>query len=190
MAWKHELLTLKPGKAWTDTAGRLHPAVWMRYSAETKARYNIVWEEPPASAAPFDSRFYWGRQEDGTLIPRSLDDVNRVDEDNNPVLDENGNQMVTLGLKSVYKARAKEQAGSILAPTDWHVVKAAEVSGYTVPSAITKYRADVRTASNTIEAAIDGAADLDALIALFDVPVNSEGVPTGNAPIDDWPDAI
>jgi hypothetical protein len=190
MAWKHELLTLKPGKAWTDTAGRLHPAVWMRYSAETKARYNIVWEEPPASAAPFDSRFYWGRQADGTLIPKSLADINEVDENGDPLLDSDGNQVVTLGLKSVYKARAKEQAGGLLAPTDWHIVKAAEVSGYTVPSAITTYRAAVRTASNTIEAAIDAAVDLDAFIALFDAPVDADGNSTGNAPINDWPDAI
>jgi hypothetical protein len=162
----------------------------MRYSAETKARYNIVWEEPPASAAPFDNRFYWGRQEDGTLIPKSLTDINEVDENGDPLLDLDGNQVVTLGLKSVYKARAKEQAGGLLAPTDWHIVKAAEVSGYTVPSAITTYRAAVRTASNTIETAIDEAADLTAFIALFDAPEDADGNPTGNAPINDWPDAI
>ena len=190
MAWKHGLQTLKPGKAWTDTEGRLHSKVWMRYSDATKTRYNIVWEEPPASAAPFDNRFYWGRQADGTLIPRSLSDINEVDEDDNPILDEDGNQVVTLGLKSIHKAQTKEQAGSLLAPTDWHIVKAAEVSGYTVPSEITTYRAAVRTASNTIETAIDNAADLDAFIALFDVPVDSDGNPTGNAPINDWPDAI
>jgi hypothetical protein len=190
MAWKHGLQTLKPGKAWTDTEGRLHSKVWMRYSDATKTRYNIVWEEPPASAAPFDNRFYWGRQADGTLIPRSLSDINEVDEDDNPILDEDGNQVVTLGLKSIHKAQTKEQAGSLLAPTDWHVVKAAEVSSYTVPSAITTYRAAVRTASNTIETAIDNAADLDAFIALFDIPVDDNGDPTGNAPINDWPDGI
>lgn len=190
MAWKHGLQTLKPGKAWTDSEGRLHPKVWMRYSAETKTRYNIVWEEPPASEAPFDNRFYWGRQADGTLIPRSLTDINEVDENGDPLLDSDGNQMVTLGLKSIHKAQIKVTAGSLLAPTDWHVVKAAEVSSYTVPSAVTTYRAAVRTASNTIETAIDGAADLDAFIALFDIPVDDNGDPTGNAPINDWPDGI
>jgi hypothetical protein len=190
MAWKHELQILKPGKAWTDSTGRLHPAVWMRYSAETKTRYNIVWEEPPASEAPFDSRFYWGRQADGTLIPRSLTDINEVDENNDPILDQDGNQVVTLGLKSIHKAQTKVTAGSLLAPTDWHVVKAAEVAAYSVPANISQYRTDVRAASNTIETAIDGAADLDAFIALFDTPVDADGNPTGNAPINDWPDAI
>ena len=190
MPWKHGLTVLKPGKAWTDDNGTLHSALWMRYDASFKTRYNIVWEEPPASAAPFDNRFYWGRNLDGTLIPRSLTDINEVDDDNDPVLDENGDQVVTLGLKSIHKARTKEQAGSSLTPTDWHIVKAAEVSGYTVPSAITTYRAAVRTASNTIETAIDGAADLAAFIALFDVPVDANGDPTGNAPINDWPDEV
>ena len=190
MAWKHGLQTLKPGKAWTDSTGRLHPKVWMRYSAATKTRYNIVWEEPPAGEAPFDNRFYWGRQADGTLIPRSLTDINEVDENGDPLLDSDGNQLVTLGLKSIHKAQTKVTSGSLLAPTDWHIVKAAEVSGYTVPSAITTYRAAVRTASNTIETAIDNAADLAAFIALFDVPVDSNGDATGNAPINDWPDEV
>jgi hypothetical protein len=48
----------------------------------------------------------------------------------------------------------------------------------------------VRTASNTIETAINGAADHAAFMALYDTPVDSDGVPTGNAPINDWPDEI
>jgi hypothetical protein len=190
MPWKHGLQTLKPGKAWTDSNGTLHSALWMRYSDSFKARYNIVWEEPAPVQEPVDNRFYWGRSLDGTPIAKSLTDINEVDDNNNPVLDENGSQLVTLGLKSIYKANTKEQAGGLLAPTDWHVVKAAEVSSYTVPSTVTQYRSDVRTASNTIETAIDNAADLDAFIALFDVPVDSDGNPTGNAPINDWPDEV
>ena len=37
---------------------------------------------------------------DGTLIERSLTDINEVDDDDNPVLDEDGNQVVTKGLKN------------------------------------------------------------------------------------------
>jgi hypothetical protein len=48
----------------------------------------------------------------------------------------------------------------------------------------------VRTASNTIEASIDGAADHTAFVALFDTPVDADGNPTGNAPIADWPDEL
>ena len=78
----------------------------------------------------------------------------------------------------------KETAASLLAPTDWQVIKANEVSDYTVPSAITQYRSDVRSASNTIEIAIDAASDMTAFIALWDTPEN------GNATINDWPDEI
>ena len=43
---------------------------------------------------------------------------------------------------------------------------------------------------NNIEAAITAASDLAAFIALYDVPVDADGNPTGNAPINDWPDEI
>jgi hypothetical protein len=48
----------------------------------------------------------------------------------------------------------------------------------------------VRTASNTIETAINGAADHAAFMALYNAPVDADGNPTGNAPINDWPEAI
>jgi len=67
------------------------------------------------------------------------------------------------------------------------VVKAAEVSDYTVPTDVTTYRAAVRTASNTIEASIDATNSHSAFLALHDTPVDADGNPTGNAPIDDWP---
>ena len=103
-------------------------------------------------------------------------------------LDEDGNQVVTLGLKSQWKATIKEQAGGLLQPTDWMVIKASEVADYTVPADITTDRAAIRTASNTIEAAIDAASDHAAFMALFDVPTDADGNPTGNAPIADWPE--
>lgn len=75
----------------------------------------------------------------------------------------------------------------MLESTDWMVVKASEVSDYTLPTDTANWRASVRTASNTIEAAIDGAADHAAFLALHDTPVDENNVPTGNAPINDWP---
>ena len=140
-----------------------------------------MWVDDPAS---FDNRFYWDAN-----TPKALDDVNAVDEDGNPVL-EDGQQMVILGLKSQWKATIKAQAGGLLAPTDWMIIKAQEVSEYLVPAGTLTFRADVRTASNTIEAAIDAAADHTAFVALFDVPVDSDGNVTGNAPIADWPESI
>ena len=164
MPWKYNNRTIRAGRAWTGIDGVQHPRNWMIWSDAEKTARGLVWEDDPA---PFDNRFYWAAD-----LPRALDDVT----------DEDGN--VTLGLKSQYKAQTKTAAASLLAPTDWHVVKATEVAAYSVPANISQYRTDVRAASNTIEAAIDGAADLDAFIALFDAPED------GNAPINDWPEEV
>lgn len=182
MAWKLNNKTIRAGRAWTDNNGVQHPATWMRWSDAEKTAAGLVWEADPQ---PYDNRFWWDAN-----TAKALDDVNEVDGDGNAVLDADGNQLVTLGLKSVWKNLTKERAGNLLAPTDWHVVKAQEVASYTVPSAIATYRAAVRTASNTIEAAIDGAADHAAFLALHDAPVDSNNVPTGNPPINDWPDEV
>jgi hypothetical protein len=186
MAYKYSGRIIRAGKGWTDNDSIRHPSSWMRWDDATKAAKGLVWEDDPA---PYDNRFYWGRQDDGTLIPKSLDDVNAVDDDGNAIM-EDGVQVVTLGLKSQAIATVKTQAGGKLSSTDWMVIKAAEVSSYSVPSATLTYRAAVRTASNTIETAITNAADLAAFIALYDVPVDSDGNPTGNAPINDWPDEV
>lgn len=172
MPWKYNNVTIRVGKSWIDDNSIRHPKTWSRWSDADKTAAGLVWEDAPASEAPFDNRFYWGRQADGTLIERSLDDVT----------DDDGN--VTDGLKTIWKQRTKETAASMLAPTDWQVIKAAEVADYSVPSAITQYRSDVRAASNTIETAIDAASDMTAFMALWDTPEN------GNAPINDWPDEI
>ena len=138
---------------------------WTGIDGVQHPRNWMIWSDAEKTAAglvweddpaPFDNRFYWAAG-----LPRDLDD-----------------------LKAQHKTQTKVTAASLLAPTDWHVVKAAEVGSYSVPANISQYRTDVRTASNTIEAAIDGAADLDAFIALFDAPED------GNPPINDWPEEV
>ena len=187
MPWKYSGRIIRVGKAWVDNNGTQYPAVWSNYSADEKAAIGQTWED---DVAPHDNRFYWGRDADGELIPRSLTDVNAVDEDGKAILDIDGNQLVTKGLKTLATETAKAQAASLLAPHDWQVIKATEVESYSVPSSVTPYRSADRTASNNIETAITNAADLAAFMALYDTPVDSDGKPTGNAPINDWPDAI
>jgi len=179
MAYKYGHKTIRLGRGWTDNDGIQHPANWGSWSDEQKTAAGLVWEADPA---PYDNRFFWDAD-----TPKNINDVNEVDADGNPILDHNGDQLVTLGLKSVWKNITKERAGNLLSPTDWMVVKAAEVSDYTVPAEIAQWRQSVRTASNTIEAAIDGAADHAAFLALHDTPVDADGNATGNAPINDWP---
>ena len=180
--WKYGETVIRVGRAWKNNDGNTISRDWGRLSNDEKTALGLVWADDPA---PFDSRFYWSAD-----VAKSLDDVNEVDEDGNPLLDADGVQVVTKGLKSNAKAQVKVQAGGLLAPTDWMVIKAAEVADYSVPADTLTYRAAVRTASNTIEAAIDAAADLDAFKALYDTPVDADGNPTGNAPINDWPEEV
>jgi len=180
MPWKLGNRIIREGRSWKDSNGITHPRNWAIWSDSDKTAAGLTWEDPPA---PFENRFYWDAN-----TPKALDDVNAVDEDGNAVLDENGEQVVTLGLKSQWKATIKQQAAGLLAPTDWYVTRKSEDSTATIPSNVTTYRAAVRTKSGQIEAAIDGAADHAAFMALFDTPVDSDGNPTGNAPIADWPD--
>jgi hypothetical protein len=181
MAYKYSGRIIRAGKAWTDNDGIQHPSNWMLWDAAYKATIGLIWEDDSPS---FDGRFYWSAG-----VPKSLDDVNEVDENGDPVLDADGEQVVTLGLKSNAIATVKAQAGGLLAPTDWMVVRSAE-NGTDIPADVLAYRAAVRAASGTIEAAITAVTTLDAFIALYDVPVDADGNPTGNAPINDWPDAI
>tara|TARA_R100000322_G_scaffold110015_1_gene70276 strand:- start:826 stop:1407 length:582 start_codon:yes stop_codon:yes gene_type:complete len=193
MPWKYNGSTLKVGRAFTGTDGTKYPAVWMRYSDSEKTDIGITWEDSPASEAPYDNRFYWGRQTDGTLIPRSLTDVNNVDENGKAVIDPlTGQQSVTKGLKTIYIEQTKQTANDKLSATDWYVTRKAEDSTTTIPSDVTTYRAAVRTKSGTIEKAITDAADHAAFMALFDTPMDDQDPPqpTGNAPINDWPEDI
>jgi len=144
-----------------------YPANWLRLStAQEKTALGITEVEDPDI---YDSRFYWN---DGTA--RAIDDVNEVDENGDPVLDENGNQVVTLGVKSVLKAQEKVTAGSLLAKYDWYVVRKAEKST-AIPTAITTYRDGVRTACNTRETEIDNCADTAALVTLYGATYDKDG---------------
>lgn len=189
MPWKYNGATLKVGREFTGTDGTQYPKVWMRYSDSEKAAIGITWEDPPASEAPFDKKFYWGRQADGTLIPKSLTDVNEVDADGNPVNDADGNQIVTPGLKTIWVAKTKKTANQKLAVHDWYVTRKAE-KATAIPSSVTTYRDAVRTKCGEIEAALNGAANLTAFIALFEDTRDSDDNITAVAKINDWPDEI
>ena len=124
----------------------------------------------------------------GTATAKAIADVNEVDEDGDPLLDSDGNQVVTYGLKTQYKNQFNLQAAGLLAPTDWYVVKATEVSGYSVPSAITTYRAAVRTKVNAMETAIDGCANVEALITLLTYVKQEDDTIT--RPLGEFPDEV
>ena len=150
------------------TYGDIHyPANWLRLStAQEKKDLGIT---EVADDPVYDSRFYNG---DGSA--KALDDVNATDENGDLLKDENGNQVVILGVKSILKAQEKVTAGSLLAPYDWYVVRKAEKST-AIPTAITTYRDGVRTACDTREKEIENCADTATLVTLYGVTTDSEG---------------
>ena len=189
MPWKLEHKIIRAGQAWTDLNGIQHPKVWMRYTDVEKKAFGLTWEDPPASEASFDNRFYRGRETDGTLIPKSLTDVNEVDADGNALKDANGDQIVTPGLKTIWVAQTKTTANEKLAVHDWYITRKAEKST-AIPSSVTTYRDAVRTKCAEIETALNGAANLAAFMALFEDERNSDGSVKTVAKINDWPDEI
>ena len=136
-----------------------YPANWLRLStAEEKTAIGIT---EVADDPVYDSRFYLSN---GTA--KSLDDEDAKDYEGNLLKDENGDQVIILGVKSVLKAQEKVTAGTLLAPYDWYVVRKAE-KGTAIPSAISTFRDAVRTACDTIEKEIDACSDTAALVTLY-----------------------
>ena len=187
MPWKHNGRIIQENKAWVADNNSKHPRTWSSWSLDYKKANGLVWEDPPASPEPFDEKFYWGRQANGTLIERSLVDVNVVDSEDKAVIDpKTGKQAVQLGLKSIWISRTKERTKDLLSKSDWEVTRKAE-KGTGIATATSTYRDKVRTACDTIETKINNCSKLSEFITLFDLPKDSDGKVTGNAPIFDFP---
>ena len=101
----------------------------------------------------------------GTATAKAIADTLYTAQDETDGLGTEG-EVRTRGLKSDHKERINAQAAGHLQPTDWMVVRAAE-GGTAVPSSITTKRAAVRTKANAMCVQIDGAANIEALIALY-----------------------
>ena len=92
------------------------------------------------------------------------------------ILDNDGNQVINFGLKTEKKRIVKQQASGLLAPTDWYVVKATEVSDYSVPENVTTFRSDVRAKSNEMETQIDACTTVEELESLYTYTTDDDGV--------------
>ena len=114
-----------------------------------------------------------------TSNAKALEDKEEVDEagnpmyvkvlDNtdpqNPIMVDSEERLVTKGLKSQNIAQVKQTAGSLLAATDWYVVRKADI-GTDVPADVVAYRAAVRAEADRLEAAIAAVSSIDGLIAV------------------------
>ena len=127
----------------------------------------------------------------GSATAKLLEYRNEVDEDGEPLLDDNGDQVVTKGLKTQKKEIIKQQASGLLTPTDWYIIKAVDVESYSAPANIITYRANIRTASNDMETIIDNASDVDALATLYQyVNTGTEEEPVMERPLGEFPEAV
>lgn len=130
-----------------------YPANWLRLaSLEEKQAIGIT---EVADAPWYDQRFYWGPSN-----PKQLNDE--------PAVDSEGKELgyTQTGLKTLWSNTQNEIAASLLAPSDWIIIKAKETGGH-IPAAWKTYRAAVRTACNTRQTEINAVADVPALIELL-----------------------
>ena len=124
----------------------------------------------------------------GTATPKRLEDENAVDKDGDPVLDDNGVQLINYGLKTDKKKIIKQQASGLLSPTDWYVVKSTEVADYDVPANILSFRANVRSKSNEMETQIDACTTVQELETLYTYTTDDDGVQS--RPLAEFPKEI
>jgi hypothetical protein len=126
----------------------------------------------------------------GTATPKQLEDVDATDEDGEPVL-QDGKQVVIKGLKSQKISISKQQASGLLAPTDWYVVKANEVEGYAIPTAVSTFRTQVRAVSNQQETQINACTTVEQLKSLYEYTnTGTEESPIYTRPIAEYPKEV
>ena len=112
---------LSPDNAF-EHDGIQYPANWLRLSTlEEKEAIGITEVPDPPY---YDQRFYWGYDDKGNLIPKDY------------------GQLVELWIN-----QTRTTAGTLLAPTDWHIIREAD-NGTVVDPKIKTWREDIRLACN------------------------------------------
>jgi hypothetical protein len=161
------------GRSWTNSSGTQHPKTWQRWSADEKTAAGIatvVLQELP------DQRLYTSSHNaDGSVAstPRELDDVGE------------GIAKV-LGVRSDLIAEVKSHQASMLAQTDWAIIRRADTK-IDVPTNIQKLRDEIRLAAAAMEDQITQAADIDAIAALF-ITYHEDGNRSGT--LYEWPELV
>lgn len=121
-------------------AGIQYPANWLRLST-AKQRKDIGITEVPDPPAPPDQRFYWGWDADGKPIPK----------DHSQLVDQ-------------WVAQTRQTANTLLAPSDWIIIREAD-NGKPADPLLKTWREDIRLATGVKVTAIRDTADTDELAA-------------------------
>jgi hypothetical protein len=155
----------------TTADGTQFPNNWLRLASPAERAAIGITEV--ADPEPHDDRFFWAPG-----VPKLLEDREESDAQGNPLyvkvlgevdgkpaMVDSTERLVTKGLKSQFVAQVKATAGSLLAPTDWKVTRAAEgVKAVDADTLAT--RAAIRAASDANEAAILACTTVEELAAL------------------------
>jgi hypothetical protein len=171
--------------------------LWSAAEKEAIGIYEVVWDNTNKK----DEAYYINTSQSfafaggavtasyGSPTAKAIDDVLFTAQDEDRGLGTEG-ELHYKGLKNLHKETIKQQAAGILQDTDWYIVRKAD-TGTAVPSAITTYRAAVRTKSGQMETAIDNAADVDALATLYKyVNTGTEENPVMERPLGEFPEAV
>ena len=151
-------------RAFTTDDGIQYPKNWLRLSTpEQRAAIGITEQSDPPS---WDQRYYWGYDQEGNLIPKQLEDE--------VVTPEEGEPYTQTGLKTLHISQTKETANTLLAPTDWYVVRKFE-RDIDVPVGIASYRAAVIDVSEKRETLISNVTTVDELKGLYESSVTGIG---------------
>lgn len=105
-----------------------------------------------ADPEQYDQRFYWG-----VGNPKQLDDIQ--------VTPDEGTPYTQKGMKSDWIAQVKDTAGSMLAQTDWMVIRKAE-RNVDIPATVVTKRAAIVAECDRLEAAITACATVEELITV------------------------
>jgi hypothetical protein len=156
---------------WSLTQGNMHAVQWQDTSGhleftDNTANQALTSESQVATYSTFFDNYH-ARQISLNSIDQTYYTVGALDESTNTYAAV-PKDLATLKAERI--ATVKTEANSRLKGLDWYIIRylelgAANPSG-AIPSAVTTYRAAVRSASNTACTAITNAADFNAVIAL------------------------
>lgn len=136
------------GRSWVAADGTQHPKTWARWSADEKKAAGIT----TIVLQPFpDQRLYTSsHSDDGSVssTPRALDGEH--------------------GVKAALIRQVKQQQGSLLAQTDWQIIRKADAgAGTGIDAKVQTWRNAIRAKADASETAITDAADTAALAVLL-----------------------
>lgn len=125
---------LSPDVAFIDVNGIQRPANWLRLASPEERAEAGITEVP--DPAPYDQRFYWG-----------------------PGLPKDHAQLV-----EQWTQQTRTTANTLLAPTDWIIIREAD-NGKAADPLLKTWREDIRLATGVKVTAIRDTADTDDLAA-------------------------